>query len=211
MKYFLLTTLLGICISETGLFSNEVHAGSKQKKHYDRAVNFGKEGQCASALSELEIALKNSTNQRNDQNVSQAMRTADDCTTGVISQEVASLIFQSTDAGNNGSWDVARTKAANATKLAPNYAPVFHHLGTIFSKFVAMGRGNHYANDAIGAYTKALDLEPDYGAAHMNLGLAYGGKRKWVKSKFHLDKANSLGAHVPKNIMSIVDKEAAKL
>lgn len=180
--------------------------GETAKQLYDTAIASGQEGRCADATRLLQKA---STIDPQNMAISISLSTAIDCSEGKLSKDVARNIFKSTSDGNKGDWSTALSLAQKACDAVPKYAPAYVHLGVVYAQMILANKGDHYANDAIKAYSKAIAIDPNNGLAHHNIGVAYAAQHNWNLAKEHLSKASSLGIRIPDDVMSRVQREAA--
>lgn len=171
---------------------------------YDRGIMLGKEGRCIEAK---ELLQKASNIDPNNMAILISLSFANDCAKGQISNEVGKNLFTSVSAGNSGNWDNSLSLAKRATNLAPRYSPAYVHLGVVYIQMLQVGKGEHYGNDAINAYRKALDIDTNNGLAHYNLGVAYAAKGEWKLAKKHLSSA---GVNVPRDLILEIGKRAGR-
>lgn len=176
------------------------------KQLYDKAIAIGAEGHCEDAVKLLQKA---SENEPQNMTLTISLSFAIDCSQGNLAKDVAKIIFASTSAGNGGDWTTALSLAKKAGDAVPKYAPAYVHLGVVYAKMVLANKGDNYVEDAIKAFSKALEIDPNNGLAHYNVGMAYAAQHKWSLAKEHVFKASSLGIRVPDDIISRVQREAA--
>jgi len=84
--------------------------------------------------------------------------------------------------------------------LDPMFEAAIARRPDVASTYVTLGiyyhRNKKYA-DAIGAYKKALGLDPDSMNGHYNLGLAYVATKDYAKANVEAQSAYALGAPLP--------------
>lgn len=202
--HYKLSILFGLFLLASSYPENVMAETAKQL--YDKAIALGKEGRCEDAVKLLQKA---SESEQQNMAISISLSSAMDCSEGKLAKDVAKTIFTSTSAGNGGDWNTALSLAKKACDAAPKYAPAFVHLGVVYTQMVLANKGNHYATDAIKAYSRAIEIDPINGLAHYNVGVAYASQHKWSPAKEHLSKASSLGIRIPDDVMSRVQREAA--
>lgn len=208
----ILNKIIALVTIVPAIWATQLCAGtvSESKALYDAGIKKGLEGKCGEAEQLFSEAYQQVNNERNAQNIAQILRIAKDCVSGLISQEIVSLLFECVEAGNQGAWNTAASKAKDAESKNMSYAPTYINLGTVYSRLFVSGSGDKYADMALGAYKKAVTIEPHNGYAHYNLGLAYAGQRSWDDAKSHLKKAESYGIAVSSQIKSMVENASKK-
>jgi tetratricopeptide (TPR) repeat protein len=62
-------------------------------------------------------------------------------------------------------------------------------ISELFSQGIALEEDPHRQAEAIEAYERVLDLEPDHAAAHINLGTLFYNRQEYSESEFHYRRA----------------------
>jgi tetratricopeptide (TPR) repeat protein len=172
------------------------------KEIYEKGVDAGIEGEYGNAVGWLQEAKQREPDRMP---IVIASILAEEAKNGRIGKDAAKAAFTSIKCGNTNKWDEALALAKEACEKSSNSAPLFSHLGTVYAYFVAMGKGDQYAQDAISAYQRALKIDPESGVTWFNLGLAQGATQNWVSAKESLLKAKALGVNVPQDILSQIE------
>ncbi len=199
-----LSILFGLFLLASSQPSNVMAETAKQL--YDKGIASGKEGRCEDAVK---LLRKASENEPQNMAITVSLSFAIDCSKGTVPKDVAKNIFASTSAGNGEDWSAAISLAKKACDAALKYAPAFVHLGVVYAQMVSANKGDNYSDEAIKAFSKALEIDPNNGLAHYNVGMVYAAQHKWSLAKEHLSKALSLGIRIPDDVMSRVQREAA--
>jgi len=181
---------------------HELASSLSTKEIYEKGVEAGIAGEYGNAVGWLQEAKQREPDRMP---IAIASTLAAEAKEGRIGKDAAKAAFTSIKCGNTNKWDEALALAKEACDKSSNSAPLFSHLGTVYAYFTAMGKGDHYAQDAISAYQRALKIDPNSGVTWFNLGLAQGATQNWLSAKESLLKARAIGVNVPENILSQIE------
>jgi len=184
--------LLDTGCGRTAAPQSESKALAESKTLYDRAATFGSEGKFLEARDLLRRARTHTPRRRA---IAASLLFAEDGAESRIPVDAGKQLFGSILAGNRGDWSVALSLADDAITLAPMYAPAYLHLGTIHAQLMtARGADQQHLQQAIKAYSKAIEIKRDYAEAHFNLGVAWAATKQWGQAGFQLESAKRIAA-----------------
>lgn len=187
-------------------------SNNNAKELYERGINLGTEGHFSEAKDVLTQGVSIASE---SMPLILSLRYANDVTSGLVPLDLGKLLFQSIDFVNHRQESKALEPAEQVTRMAPKYANGWVHLGTVHArlsqKAVTESLGKSYATEAIRAYNNALEIDPNSGIAHYNLGIAYAVTKQWKLAKDHLNMASSRGGiKVPSSITSEIDAKLSQ-
>jgi tetratricopeptide (TPR) repeat protein len=74
---------------------------------------------------------------------------------------------------------------ASRTPMAPKPVPVENNAAELFARGIALEEDRSRHLEAMGAYQKVLELEPDHAAANINLGTLYYNRQEYQAAERH--------------------------
>ena len=107
-----------------------------------------------------------------------------------VSKDVGSIDFEATAAASGGPASIPGKLASGwRTMERMKELQVEAEVAELFSQGIALEEDPNRQAEAIEAYERVLDREPDHPAAHINLGTLFYNRQEYSESEFHYRRA----------------------